>query len=344
MNYIITAILAFLTGFLLWLVKRDKYLLYFYLIESDIFPSNNKKGKYYILKIKNKGNKVIENINIKLDFKTGNISKPTISDPELINDESINICDYSCKITSLNPKEIIQITITKESENNFDNPIINIRAKGVNGQKEVETDYSFILNSIIYPIVIAILIGYFGTTLVTKYFFNDTSNLQILDQLKDVKTSIKKDSLSNKVNRLQRRYDSLLRLEEQGLPDRQEIIFSILNKSGLTNLIPEILKNNDDITYKNSAFLLFNHYLIDKNNKTKYLKALKDLSETKDMYNGSKGIVFYLIYKLYKLENDTSNAAIAIDSCKKVAPLMEKHLMENDKYFKIDLLKSGLKN
>jgi len=245
MNYLIPAILAFLFALLLWLIKRDRFLMVYDLSESDIFPSNSRNGKYYILKVKNRGNKAIEDTSVKFQLTNCEILKYSNSEPRLIENESNTLKKYECKIPLLNPKEIIQFTITTESDSEFDAPQIKLRGKGVNGQLESSIDYNSILNSIIAPIAVSIIVGILGTTLLQKALFKDDSGQnEIIEQLNEVKSTLKVDSVNTQLNILKKQnseLDSLIALRKKGLPEREDDVFIVFNKTGLSGLFPKYI-------------------------------------------------------------------------------------------------------
>lgn len=346
MNYIIPAILAFLFALLLWLIKRDKYLMVYDLTESDIFPSNLRNGKYFIIKVKNIGNKAIEDTFLKFQLSNGEIQKFSNSEPQLVENETKTQNEYVCKIPLLNPKEIIQFTITTESDNDFDKPQIKLRGKGVNGQLESTTDYNSILSSIIVPIVISIVLGLFGVTFIQKTLFKDNiGQKEIIEQLNEVKSTLKADSINTQLDILKKQsseLDSLISLREKGLPDREDEVFIIFNKSGLTDLFPSYISSVSETTYRNTGYFLFHQYLIDTKRKDRYIKALEYLGQVNGMANTSKANIFYLLYKIYTEQNDNTNAMRAIKECERVAPLLYAELIKNDKFYDINSLRKKL--
>ena len=100
-------------------------------------------------------------------------------------------------------------------------------------------------------------------------------------------------------------------------PDRIENIFSILNQAKLSQLFPQIIKtNDDDISYVATAFYLTHSYLKDSSNKDKYIQALKSISVSSDVALSSKGIIYYLLYKIDTKEKNTTEAYEYLNKCK----------------------------
>lgn len=72
-EYIIPAALAFVVGLILWLIQRERITLKYTISESKVFPKDGGKGKYFLLNLRNTGNKAIENINYKVELNLGKI-------------------------------------------------------------------------------------------------------------------------------------------------------------------------------------------------------------------------------------------------------------------------------
>ncbi len=121
-------------------------------------------------------------------------------------------------------------------------------------------------------------------------------------------------------------------------PDRIENIFSILNKAQLSSMFPELVKEHDDISYVGTAFHLVHCYLKDTSNEEKYIKALKDIADIGDISASSKGVIYYLIYKIDARTKDKKEAEEYISKCKVETPVMYQHLIEQDQYYNLDSL------
>ena len=107
MKYIIPATLAFIVGFILWILKRDKYSLEYEIIESGIFPRDSGNGKYFVIKLKNNGNKPVEGADLKVSFNSGQIESVNFSNSDLIENLGKENNEMNCKIPLLNPSELM---------------------------------------------------------------------------------------------------------------------------------------------------------------------------------------------------------------------------------------------
>ena len=78
----------------------------------------------------------------------------------------------------------------------------------------------------------------------------------------------------------------------------------------------------------------------DSLNKEKYVNALKLISKIGDISDNSKGVVYYLIFKIRKDDNNPVEADEYLQKCKTETPLMYEQLMEQDQYYNLDSLKN----
>ena len=86
-QYIIPAILGFLGGLFLWLIKRERLALEYDIEESDLFPRDGGVGKYFVCKLINSGNRAIENISLNIEITEGQIDCIEYSNSQLLTEE-----------------------------------------------------------------------------------------------------------------------------------------------------------------------------------------------------------------------------------------------------------------
>ena len=143
---ILTAILTFFVGLLLWQIKRDRISLEYDCIGSEIFPRENGFGRYFIIKFINSGNKSIENTKLTIIFPAGTIESVNFSDQKLINDVVIDGPQLSGSLPLLNPKEDLGVTITTIGKPDIGFPTITARSVGVTAvpKKNPAIDKSFL--------------------------------------------------------------------------------------------------------------------------------------------------------------------------------------------------------
>ena len=68
MKILLSVILTFAASWALWEIQRDRIEMDYEVIESAPFPRTDGVGKYYIVRLRNAGNRSIENIDLRVDF------------------------------------------------------------------------------------------------------------------------------------------------------------------------------------------------------------------------------------------------------------------------------------
>ncbi len=132
--------------------------------------------------------------------------------------------------------------------------------------------------------------------------------------------------------------------EETPINDRIDNVFGILNKAGLPHVFHQIIEHHDDLTYEGTAFYLVNAYLKDTANGTKYITALKNISSIPDIALKSKGVAYYLIYKIDVKSKNMIEANKYLEKCKKETPDTYEYLIEQDQNYNLDSIQTHLKN
>src|SRR5579859_6344498 len=131
LKYLIPAGLGLIAGLILWEIQRDRISMDYELIESAPFPSSNGKSQYFILRLRNSGNKAIEKIALNIEFPEGNIESTSPSDSKIPFDLQLEKSTVHASIPLLNPNEILSLTITALGTPHIQTPDISARAKGV---------------------------------------------------------------------------------------------------------------------------------------------------------------------------------------------------------------------
>lgn len=132
--------------------------------------------------------------------------------------------------------------------------------------------------------------------------------------------------------------------EETESVERIDNVYSILNQSKMGYLFNNIVVNHDDITYRNTSYLIFNEYIKDtsKVDLEKYPTALKSISNIKGISTSSKGFAYYLIYKINKHENNQVDANLYLEKLKKECNDTYDYLMTQDKFYDVNELKKHI--
>jgi hypothetical protein len=162
---ILTAILTFVVGFLLWQIKRERISLEYDCIGSEIFPRESGFGRYFIIKFINSGNKSIENTKLTIIFPAGTIESVNFSDQKLINDVVIDGPQLSGSLPLLNPKEDLGVTITTIGKPDIGFPTITARSVGVTA---VPKNNAAIHNPFLTLLIVIVALA-FGITMTFCY-------------------------------------------------------------------------------------------------------------------------------------------------------------------------------
>ena len=90
---------------------------------------------------------------------------------------------------------------------------------------------------------------------------------------------------------------------EQGEPDREQIVFSILNRAGLSYIIPGLISiSGESLSYWKTGLHLMHSYLQNQKNAPKFIQALVQLSKEDSIAPSSKGFLLYLAGKLQRMK------------------------------------------
>jgi len=304
----IPAALAFVVGLILWLIQRDRITLEYTISESEIFPKDGRKGKYFLLNLKNTGNKAIQNINYKAELNLGKIESLQFSKEELINIESQTVQKITGLIPLLNPNDELHSTITIDNAEEYSKITILARGIGITASESKMDQFSIYFKDSFIPLMVGILAL---TAFTTFTSFNQVKVSNTIKSISDLTKELEKS--------------------EQGQPEREQIVFAILNKSGLSYIMPQLLANSgDNLTYWKTGLTIMHLYLLDKKNSKKYVNALNLISKLEVIASSSKGFLLYLAGKIEKEEGNTTQTMYFYNLCKKETPLMYEHLMEQD--------------
>lgn len=123
-------------------------------------------------------------------------------------------------------------------------------------------------------------------------------------------------------------------------PDRIENIFIILNRAKLSREFATIVHNHDDLSYEGTAFYLTHAYLKDSVRSDTYINALKEISEVDGIAENSKGVIYYLLYKIYTMEQKKVEAESYLEKCKNECTGLYEKLIGQDEFYDLKALKA----
>lgn len=349
MNYLIPAILTLIVsiigGVVLWLIKRERALLEYEITSSDVFPTKDGVGKYFIIKLTNAGNKHIENISYSIELPYGKISSIAISRPELISDTEQGEVSFKTKLPLMNPREYFSLTMTTQASHEPHKPKLLARATGATAVPKKNEKLSPYLESIITVTTtiatLAVALTLWNSWKVPKLENQINDRLKQLDATK-VKSTL--DDLESKANSLAEKQKILEAKYEKGDPDSQQIIFSILNKTGLSYLLPDLINvSSDSVIYWKTGLLIFSKFMTDPSRRKQYISAMEQMVTQGNMAPASKGFNLYLLGKMEQYVGNPLKANEYFGKCKNETPLMYNHLMEQDSFFDLKTVEKNLR-
>lgn len=336
MGYFITAFFTVFTGVILWLIKRDRVSLLYDVSESDIFTVNGGLCKYFIIKIINNGNKHLENINLSICFNTDKIESVSTSNSEILVETVQDDKSFKTIISLLNPKECFSLTLTKKVCSGEQSPKISARAVGATAVLKKDDISLEHINKIGSYILIP-LVAMVGLTSWNSFRAPEFEN-KLLESMKQDSSKVE-----NALSELEKSTSTLhekLRIETEknkaGNPKTEQVIFSILNKNGLTHVLPEIMeKSGENVTYWKTGILLVFKFSADIKNRQKYIAAMEDIVNLDNGYiaPSSRGFNLYLLSRMHRQLGNTVKANDLLSLCKTETPLMYNHLMKQDGFF-----------
>lgn len=333
MNYLIPAILTLIGGYILWQIKRDKVSLVYAITESDSFPRDEGVGKYFVIKLRNKGNKAIENIAVNVEFDANVIDTISFSDEKLISGIDKTNSYIKGNLNLLNPKEVFSVTITATAYGGekISTPKIVARAIGATATPLAENvNIKSFSQGLTLATVAAALSIYTGYTAWNVLFSSHAQSLRTIESLRRETTS--------KTEKL----DDIIRREEQGEPETQQQIFSIFNRSGISHLFPDLIEKNGHVEYWKTGAYLMHRFLEDVKNRGKYISAMEKLIVAGNMAPSSLGFNLYLLAKMEQHVGSTDKALKYLEQCQQKAPLMYDFLMAQDPSYDTKSLESIL--
>lgn len=361
MKYLIPAILAFLVGIILWLIKRKRQAADYEIIESESFPRENGLGKYFVIKIRNSGNTPIKDADLDINFDFGMIESINFSDKRLVSNVSKDNSSIKSVIPLLNPRETLSITITIFADKSITTPDVNVRAVGVTAVPKQVEYFSTYGTSIIAGIAIVVTL----TMLFSVWSsYRQSRLIKTVEKISDVEAipdKIEKARLSlekaleieseaqkkandekKSLEQKKREYEIYKEQVRQGKPEGEQIIFGILNRAGLGHLMPKLILSGEHICYWKTGLFLMHSFLLDQKNGDKYVFALEQLIEVENVAPSSHGFIIYLLGKMEHYRGNSEKAIKLFNRCKHDTPLMYEHLMAQDPAYDLDAIKKYL--
>lgn len=373
MQYVIPALLAFAFAYILWLIQRKRIQLDYEIIMSEPFPRESGEGQYFIVRLRNSGNTVVEKTNLKILFSTGIIESQTYSNSELIQNISESGSEIKGLIPLLNPKEYFSTTITVQGSGHISSPEVTARAIGTTATLRNDTTILPDIQNILMAISLVVAISVTFSTYSSYRASKVTKSISSIENLGEISESIKesnkgvqetliqqKDLLEKSRNKIEEEYkerekkwklekqerEQKWKLEEQerdqGKPKAEQLVFAIFNRSGLSHRFPDLIGSAEGVAFWKTGLFLLTSFLVDEKNRDKYISAAEDLAEIKEMAPSSLGFNMYLLAKMEQFQGNKENTIKWLELCKKTTPLMYEHLMTQDPAYDLEQLRQYL--
>lgn len=347
MTYIIPAILTFIVGLILWLIKKERLSLSYEIVESESFPREKGLGRYFVINLYNSGNKEIKDTNLKIHFQIGEIESHKVSNDSLLNNQVIKTNSFECSLPLLNPKEKFSITITTIGNNNLTSPTVSARAAGVtaapkqNDLIQTYTQHILTITAVLVSITTGVIIYN------TYNHLKLTKSLDVDQLLKNTeKIEEKSKTLDSALERMKTNMAKKVKEEleiKQGKPEREQLIFVALNKANLSDLIPGLMSSGEGVPFWRAGLYVMHSFLVDQKRGDSYLLAMESLAETDSIAPASRGFILYLAGKICQEMGKSEKAIVLFQKCKTETPLMYDFLMEQDPAYNLSAVRDFLK-
>lgn len=328
------ALTALIIGLLLWQIKKERLLIEYDIVESELFPKDEGFGRYFVCKLKNSGNQAVENIIYKFGTKKGKIESVNYSKPEMFKTGSQDDLFVNGKIPLLNPKEELSLTITISEANEDSYPAFEARATGITATKKLTDIAPAYFQTILSVVILAFTISAAFVTWTSIKQSKVSNTIENIGKFEDY---------NKKRQELEKLSQKLKKEKQQGKPEREQIIFSILNRSGLSSELPDLLSaSGDGLPFWKTGLFLMHSYLLNKKNASNYVDALNQMANVDFLAPSSKGFILYLVGKIEKQEGHTNSAIKYFEKCKTETPLMYELLMTQDPAYDLGSIRQKL--
>lgn len=356
-DYLVPAVLAFLFALALWQIQKERTALDYDVVSSEEFPRENGSGRYFVVRIRNTGTKEVRDIDLTLVLKSGAIETKRYSTPNLISQVSESTSELRGRIPLLNPGETFSVTMTTFGKTGVGSVDVTARAPGATAQLRKDdgglSGPAGLLGFVIVSCAVAIGVSFFYSRNTAK-LSESVARIENLGELSQRIEKTEEDlsaSLRQQREALQKETeDRLNRLEkeeqehEQGRPASVQIIFALLNRSGLGHRFTDLVAAGGELSYWRTGIFLIHSFLIDESNRDKYVGALEALLELPQMAPSSRGMTLYLLGKLEQYRGNRERAIQWLERCRTKTPLMYAHLMAQDPAYDLDKIREHLLN
>ena len=351
MKYLIPAVLAFLSGLLLWQLQRPRVSLDYEVVTSEQFPRAAGVGRYFVVRVRNIGNREVRDIDFGVALRSGTIETKQFSQPSLISQVSESQSELKGRLPLLNPSEIFAVTLTGAGDNAVGPLEVTARAPGATAtprtDEQLMTRISGLLAGVIGVALVALGISLFSSfrTSNVSHSISQIENLGEVSQRiqkteEDLAASLERQRLETE-KALQER-EKRFKEEEQGRPSTQQLVFSVFNRAGLGDCFTELVAGADAVRYWKIGLFLINRFLVDEVNRDRYVAAAEAVVELPNMAPSSRGFNLYLLGKMEQFRGNSERAIHWFERCRAETPLMYAHVMAQDPAYDLAAIRSRL--
>lgn len=346
MEYVVQALLSLVvmvaSGVIVWQAKRKRPRLHYEIVESEPFPRQGGKGKYFVIGIHNSGNTPVRNTDLRITFDSGTMDSVAFSDDTLIQDVTQTASQLTGLLPLLNPNEALSLTITTTPGEGAPPPRVRARAVGVTAvPKPTEAHVASLLQALA-GMSLGLAVGISLTVALFQPRMREMWERQRRTQGRIEQAVLAQAELQAKVRQTEARVDDWVTKREQGLAEAPEIIFAALNRSGLSHLVPDLLATGRADQYWSAALFLMHRFLASPAERDKYVAAIADMLKAKDVGPSSRGFMLYLLAKMEQARGNNDRAAEHFGACKSEAPLMYELLISQDPAYDVSRLTDAL--
>lgn len=362
MKYVIPALLAFLTGLLLWQIQRERVALDYEVVASDPFPREEGTGQYFVVRLRNSGSKQIERIALAISLESGNIESVSFSNPDLIRDVAREPRVVRGFLPLLNPAETFSTTITSRRGTQSASPTVVARAPGATATPRTDNAISGQLLSLAVAALVAALATAavsFYTSLRSSKIAESLSTIENLGEVserierteEDFRTRLQqeREELDKRLEERRREHEEQMRLreeerkrDEQGEPRTEQVVFAIFNRAGLSHRFAELVGSAERLAFWKTGLFLMNSFLVDEPNRDRYVSAGQMLLELPGMAPSSLGFNLYLLAKMEQFRGNSEKAVYWLQQCRERTPLMYQHLMGQDPVYDLESVRQAM--
>lgn len=332
MKYVIPAVLAFVSGLVLWQLQRPQVSLDYEVVTSEQFPRAAGVGRYFVVRVRNVGNREIRDIDFVVTLRSGAIETKQFSQPSLISQVSESQSELKGRLPLLNPSETFAMTLTGAGDASVGPVEVTARAPGATATpRSDEQLMSGTSGKLLW--VFAFALAAFAVSLLSSFRTAKVSDsIAQIENLGEVSKRIEKteEDLATRLDKQRQENEKTLQEQKQGKAGTPQLLFSVFNRSGLGHRFSELVAGAEDVTFWKTGLFLMHCFLVDETNRDSYVAAAESIVDLPGMAPSSRGFNLYLLGKMEQFRGRSERAIHWFERCRTDTPLMYAHMMAQD--------------